>query len=266
MARHDETIFSIHGLDIDSRVVRADVFVQKLTILISTLREADKGVNGRRFHDYLLPSLQTGSTEATLRERLLKRKPSQSPISHFERAVVAVYRGDRQIISSLNPKIISGIEKLSRGAKDQFAHAEIRFYDDNVIRIDEYLQHKAEEALNSLRDTTMERSQSYAGMAFGSFEGVLKELDSRGTMLRGKLVMVPSATEIDCVMNKDRVPDARESFDQRVIAKGIAHYDGRSSLPQRVDVHKIRIIDQGGDLLRWKGAFVFPETVDSEDS
>ena len=103
------------------------------------------------------------------------------------------------------------------------------------------------------------------GWRTGEFEGVLKEIDSRGTMLRGKLVLTPSDTEIDCVMNKDRVPEARDSFDQRVVIKGAANYDGRSALPARLDIREIRTIKQAADLTRWKGAFVFPEANDHED-
>ena len=94
MLRHDETTLVIHGLDIDARVVRADVFLQKLRELIIALRTADKLANGRRAHDYLLPNLQDGSTVATVRERSRRRRHPQSPISYLERVITAVYSGD----------------------------------------------------------------------------------------------------------------------------------------------------------------------------
>ena len=265
MPRRDEATLSIHGLDVDARVVRADAFVQKLRDLLGALRAADKLANGRYVHDYLLPKLHDGSAVATVRERPRKRGASQSSIVCFERIAVAVYNGDHREIRSLDPDIVRKIEKLSRGASERFSHAEICFADDKVIRIDDYLQHRAEDALLAPADATIGEPQSYRGGAFGAFEGVLKEIDSRGTMLRGKLVLVPSATEIDCVMNKDRVPDARESFDKRVAIKGTAYYGGRSSLPVRLDVHEIRTINRVGDLTRWKGAFVFPDADDIED-
>ena len=258
--RPDETTIAIHGLDMDASVVRADVFVQMLRDLIGALRIADKLANGREAHDYLLPQLHDGSAVATVRERARRHDHSQSPISYFERVATAVYNGGLRNLPPVDPELVRRLAKLSRWANERFAHAELSFSDDTVIRIDDYLQRQTEDAMTGL----VEQPQSYKGTAFGTFDGVLKEIDSRGTMLRGKLILVPSATEIDCVMNKDRVPSARESFDKRVVLKGAARYDGRSSLPARVDVDEIRVI-KPGDLTRWKGAFIFPETDDVED-
>ena len=239
----------------DARVVRADVFVQKLRDFLSALKAADKLANGRLIHDYMLPNLCNGSAVATVRERPRKRGVSQSSIAFFERVATAVYNGDRHEVGALEPEIVRKIEKLSQGVSERFSHAEVSFSDEKVIRIDDYLQHQAEDALLAPINAPSEKQQSYRGAAFGAFEGVLKEIDSRGTMLRGKLVLEPSSTEIDCVMNKDRVPEARESFDSRVTIKATAHYDGRSNLPARLDVHEIRRIGEERNLIRWKGAF-----------
>ena len=265
MLRDDETTLTIHGLDLDAGVVRAEVFVQKLRELIDALKTADRLANGRRAYDYLLPHLHSGSAEATVRAQARTRKPSLSPISFLERAATAIYDGDHREVPPVDRELVGRIVKLSRGANERFAHAEISFAGNNVIRIDDYLQRQAEDAMLAPNDPSIGQLQSYRGVAFGTFDGVLKEIDSRGTMLRGKLVLVPSTTEIDCVMNKDRVPAARESFDKRVVVKGTARYDGRSGLPARVDVVEIRAIKQRADLTRWKGAFAFPESDDIED-
>ena len=266
MPGHDETTLAIHGLDTDASVVRASVLVEKLRDLLTALRTADRLENGRSVHDYLLPQLHDGSIVATVRERPKRLKPSRSPISYLEHVATAVYNGDLRILPSLSPEIVGRIEKLSKGANERFSHGELSFGEDTVIRIDDYLQRQAEDAIHASEDGSIaEQFQSYRGPAFGTFDGVLKEIDSRGTMLRGKLVLVPSATEIDCVMNKDRVRVASSSFDKRVVVKGTARYNGRSSLPARVDVHEIRPVGQMADLTRWKGAFVFPESDDIEE-
>ena len=264
MRRRDETTLTVHGLDIDARVVRAEVFLKKLRELINALKAADKLANGRRAHDYLLPNLRDGSIEATVRERSRRRRNPQSPISYFERVTTAVYNGDQREVQSPDRAIIEKIEKLSRGANEEFAHAELSFA-DNTVRIDDYLQRQAESAMSEPENESVGMLQPYRGLAFGTFDGVLKEIDSRGTMLRGKLVLDPSASEIDCVMNKDRVPAARESFDKRVVIKGTARYDGSGGLPARLDVHEIHPVGQVSSLTRWKGAFVFPKQDDVEE-
>jgi hypothetical protein len=85
-------------------------------------------------------------------------------------------------------------------------------------------------------------------------------------MLRGKLILSAGGREIDCVMNKDCVPEARGSFDKRVVIEGTAHYDGVSQLTSRIDVRTIRIISDKADLLRWRGAFrsVEPHEADED--
>ena len=148
MPRHDETTFSVHGLDADARVVRANVFVQKLGQLITALRAADKIANGKHTHDYMLPRLLYGSAVATIRERPRRpRERPQSPISYFGTMTMAVYDGSRGNVSHVDQKIVEMIEKLSRGANKRFAHAELSFPDETVLRVDDYLQHRAEDLM-----------------------------------------------------------------------------------------------------------------------
>ena len=219
MPRRDEATLSIHGLDMDARVVRADVFVQKLRDFLSALKAADKLANGRLIHDYMLPKLNDGSAVATVRERPRKRGVSHSSIACFERVATAVYNGDRHDVGALEPEIVRKIERLSQGASERFSHAEVSFSDERVIRIDDYLHHQAEDALLVPINAPAGKQQSYRGAA-GAFEGVLKEIDSRGTMLRGKLVLEPSSTE------------PRRRWRTSIIVLRTAHYD-RSNLPTR---------------------------------
>ena len=178
----------------------------KLNELVGALKSADKIANGRRVHDYLLPVLRIGSAEATVRARPFKTEPTESPIAYFERATMAVNNGEFRDASSIDNDLIGRIEKLSRGANEQFDHGELSFSGTNIIRIDDYLQRQANDALRTSKHEPVARVQSFRGEVFGTFDGVLQEIDSRGTMLRGKLVLVPNAVEIDCVMNKHTRP------------------------------------------------------------
>lgn len=110
----------------------------------------------------------------------------------------------------------------------------------------------------------IETSMVERGRAIGSFDGELQEIDNRGLILRGKLILTPGV-EIDCVMNKERVPEAREAFGNRVVIEGTAHYDGDQQLPTRIDVAAIRIVGERPDLLRWRGAFTAVPDADAEE-
>lgn len=266
MPRKDEATLVLHGLDADARIVRAYIFVQKFGQLLRALRTSDIIVNGKVSYDYVISALDTSHSAAvTIREKQKSRERPNSSIDYFERAATAIYNGDRNL-ERLNPTLVRNVQKLSSGVAKRFAHAEIAFADENVIRIDDFLQQQVQTAYDVLTlPHHGTRGRFYCGIATGSFDGFLKEIDARGTMLRGKLVLSAGGIEVDCVMNKDRVPEARESFDKRVIVEGTAHYDGVNQLPSRIDVRSIKIIRETPDLLRWRGAFRQIEVDDDDD-
>jgi len=136
-----------------------------------------------------------------------------------------------------------------------FSHGEIEFSDDTVIRIDDFLARQSEVAKSIFDEAEESAQRYYRGIAIGAFDGELKEIDSRGTLLRGVLLLTAGGAEIDCVMNKDHIPEARDAFDKRVIVEGPAHYDGEQQLPTRIDVKTIRLVDGARGLIRWRGAF-----------
>jgi hypothetical protein len=267
MPQRDEAIFVLHGLDVDARGVRADVFAQKLRKLIAGLRDADRFVNGKVGYIYMIAALGTGSASVTIRQKQRSHKrPPYSGIATYEEAASAIYNGDRTV-ANYPERLVRRVGELSRGALQTFSHAELVFADDKIIRIDDFLERQSEvahEALIASPETPADRF--YRGRAIGSFDGELKEIDNRGLILRGKLILSAGAVEIDCVMNKERVPEAREAFDKRVIIEGTAHYDGTQQLPTRIDVATIKVVSDRRDLLRWRGAFTSPTPeVETED-
>jgi hypothetical protein len=206
------------------------------------------------------------SAAATVRQKQRSRyRPAHSAITVYENVANAIYNGDRSV-TRYPERLISQIRRLGDGALRTFSHAEIAFADDNVIRVDDFLLRQSEVAEQTLLvpQTTKSTDRYYRGVAIGSFDGELKEIDSRGTVLRGKLFLSAGGAEIDCVMNKDRVPEAREAFDNRVIVEGAAHYDGEEQLPTRIDVTTIRIVG-GRGLIRWRGAFGEPREQDADE-
>ena len=267
MPQRDEAVFAVHGLDVDARSVRADVFARKLQTLIAGLRDADRFANGKVGFVYMISALGTGSASVTIRQKQkLHTRPHYSGIAAYEELASAIYNGDRSI-GRYPEKLVHRVQQLSKGALQTFSHAELVFADDNVIRIDDFLERQSEVAHRSfIIAPEVPTDRYYRGLAMGSFDGELKEIDNRGLILRGKLVLSAGAVEIDCVMNKERVPEARDAFDKRVIIDGTAHYDGEQQLPTRIDVATIRMVGDRSDLLRWRGAFTpRPRTEAEED-
>lgn len=265
MPQQNEAVFVVHGLDVDGKSVRADVFARKLGALIAGLREADRFANGKVAHSYMISALSTGSASVTVREKQrIRKRPLDSSIAVYEQVASAIYNGDRAV-SHYPEKLVHRVGQLSAGALQTFSHAELGFSSDNVIRIDDFLAHQSN-AANQLLLAHPEGlpDRYYRGRAIGSFNGELQEIDNRGLMLRGRIILT-AGVEIDCVMNKERVPDAREAFGKRVIVEGTAHYDGEQQLPTRIDVTTITVVDDRAGLLRWRGAFTSSPNAEPED-
>lgn len=247
MARDLETILTIHGLEGDMGLVRADVFSRKLRAFLAGLAEADKLANGKRAHRFMIEGMQKSSAKITVREKQATREPPKaSGVAAYERALKAVYNGDRSV-DRLPPRLVTSIRALSVGAEKDFAHGEVSFdVPDNVVRIDDFLRRQSERAKEVIAETASAgREPFFQGIAIGSFDGILKVLDSRGQTISTKLITTAGAVEIDCIVNRSQLSEAKDHFEQRVRVEGAAHYDGTSALPVRVDVHSITPVKVG---------------------
>jgi hypothetical protein len=255
MPQRGEAVLVVHGLEVDAKSVRAEVFARMLQKLISGFREADRFANGGKIaHGYMIAALGLGSASVTVRQKRRTRNRAHSGIAVYEEVTGAIYNGDRGL-TRYPEKLVHRVGQLSVGALQTFSHAELAFSDDSVIRVDDFLARQSEAAYQLLRaGPEAIPEQYYRGRAVGSFDGELQEIDNRGLMLRGKLIVTPGV-EIDCIMNKDRIPEARDAFGMRVIIEGTAHYDGYQQLPTRIDILKLRIITAHSNLIRWRGAF-----------
>lgn len=254
MGINGEVTLTVHGLDVDNRNVRADVFIAKFKALLNCLKIADKEVNEKKAHEYVIVGLQIASAHATLREKVSIRKvlPASS-VKYVQDVVEAVYNGDRNI--ARYPKaLVEGLTPLISGVGKSFSHGEISFSKDNIVRIDDYLAKQVDKAILRTKGVVSENQKSFEGVAFETLDGMVKEIDARGTLVRGKIILTVGGKELDCVFHTSDIQVLRESFDKRARVEGIAHYDGQSLLPVRIDVRNIVLISESGDLRKWKGA------------
>lgn len=253
----DENItLTIHGLAQDNGLVRADVFLKKFKALLKALRVADTLVNGRRAHASIITELKIGSASASLREKVtLKDQAVQPAAPLLAEALRAIYDGDRRL-ERFPMKLIKCLKPLTKIEKT-FSHAEIQL-GKTALRIDEFLQDQTDRAMGRFTNPDS-FIDSFQGIAIGVFDGILKELDARGLLVRGKLVLTAGGKEIDCIFNRSDIPSLRENFERRARVEGIAHYDGEQSLPVRLDVRNIIPVNETPNLIRWRGALSLRE-------
>jgi hypothetical protein len=258
MTQDIETILTIHGLDGDNQLVRADVLAQKLRAFSDGLTEADKLANdGKKLHRFMIEDLKQGSAQIKVRERQSTKKPAKaSAIVEYGRALKAIYNGDRSV-ESLPTNLVKSVHNLTKGASKDFAHGEISFdVDDNIIRIDDFMFKQSKRTSALMASAKSAHTPYFQGVSIGSFDGFLKVVDSRyGQTIRAKLVTTTGQVEIDCIINKAFLSEITDHFDQRVRVEGMAHYQPDSGLPIRVDVHRVVPTKISADLKKWRGAF-----------
>ena len=154
---------------------------------------------------------------------------------------------------------------LNKGAGYSFAFGELKSTAGQLVRLDSYLGKTASSLLLEIADENKvapEPERSFSGIAYGSFDGVLKAVDLRGEVKQGKLILTAGSREIESTLNNLSGDELRTALDTRVMAYGRAHYDGSSGLPVRLDITKadpVGIRDVA-DLSRWGGAFAIPES------
>jgi len=99
------------------------------------------------------------------------------------------------------------------------------------------------------------RGAWYDGASFGSFDGILNYVDTRGALPQIKLTLSAGGKEIDGICNREDIDALGDVLDSRVRVYGRAIYASSSPLPLRIEVSSITPIKKDGDLTRWRGAF-----------
>lgn len=255
MTTGEDLTLTIYGLPVDNGSVDLDLFKKKLDAFVSGIKAADCFANDKSLCKHLITDLSYSSAKIKISERQrTKKAPQHSASRTYMGALEALYNGERGL-SAYPETLIKHIRNISKDAGKTFSHGEIAA-GDNVIRIDDFLARKAENALININNPNAEKEPYYKGLSFGSFDGMLQNADSRGRTLRGIITLTAGGIEIDCT-----IPDTltiRECFDVRAKIEGYAHYDGISQLPTRIDIKRIAPIKKNTDLIKWRGAFTPP--------
>jgi hypothetical protein len=252
-----ELTLTLHGLDAYNRDVDGEVFARKVTAFLKGVRLSDKAVNGQRRHKLLLTDLRKNTATISIREQVYVRGPPPgSGMAYYEAAVEAVYH-KRPDAKNLPLGVVKEIASLNNGSGHSFDFGEIKSSAGTVIRIDDYLSRIAKSLVEEMETERQTATARFRGTAFGSFDGVLELADFRGRIWKGALKLTAGNKEIECTIDALAVPEIKDALKCRVVAYGLAHYNGRSGLPDRLEVISAKPIPapDASDLGRWRGAF-----------
>jgi hypothetical protein len=256
--------FRVHGPDTATDEVTAGVFSRQLGTLYRALRGADKAINGRSLHDYIIAKLSTTTPTALLSERPLPKFRGELAVSHsgihaLEDCIEAITVGAKDRAIKYEPCV----KQVARFAK--IGYSEIWTGETKVFRVDQFLTERAKSIVELppmigyteaplLAHERLER-EWYKGTADGSFDGTVKAVDLRGALPQITLVLTAGGAPIDCICRADQIEAIRAALDWRARVYGRAIYDGTGGLPRRVEVRKIDVASGDHDFTRWKGSF-----------
>ena len=85
----------------------------------------------------------------------------------------------------------------------------------------------------------------FKGVALETYDGVMKLVDIRGLFPEAKLILSAGNKEVSCVVPSEQVDLLRRALGRRALVTGRAQHDGRSMIPERIDVTSIKLIDKG---------------------
>jgi hypothetical protein len=138
-------------------------------------------------------------------------------------------RAFRRIAKALDPSIIVVV---------QHCGAELSMDDFFCRQLDR---------VGSTRETIAAGDCWFAGAAMTAFEGRLSQIDYRGVVWSGRLLLNGGEAEIECVFDKSKGEDAFNAFGNKAVSvAGRAIFTGDSPLPERIEVMRIEARAESG--------------------
>lgn len=255
----NELLFRMHARKDDYDLVSASVFAAKLSNLIKALHAADRSVNnGQVVHDYKIAKLKSSSPTVLLCEARLPKFASRFDIAPaipaMDACLSAVIEGQEDQARQFG-NCAAVISRLATGADKRFGYAEVWTGARRVYRVDNFLHDQATAASTIRKAAEIANDQWFRGAVFGSFDGHVQFVDTRGELPEIKLTLSAGHQEIDCVCRADQIDQIGASINKRVRIYGRAIYDGSNGLPRRVEISNIEPVATDVDFTKWKGSF-----------
>lgn len=250
--------FKIFGLDSMSGEVFADVFAKKVSGIIRGLKKVDKLYNGGARHDYVVVGLKIGSTEIDFREKVISAKRiKKSPTSEFVAFGLAASRSQAVVpADDAQSEMLEMLKNLCKSASNRFDYATLKNGTDDIIRVDKFLERQVDKIIMAeQRLASIEPPRYFVGEAIGTFDGVIEAVDLKGEAPDARLILSAGGKPIDCVLFGMDLDEVRQALGSRVAATGRAIYEGRTGLPSRLEIRKIKTYNDS-DILSLHGSFM----------
>jgi hypothetical protein len=220
-------------------LIPAALFKKILDAFLAAVIAADRELHSKSASSlFFISHLGMGSYEFGIVEKRRSLGPGGiSAIELLRRCAGRVYRSDYQILLRYQ-RLLRAFHKIVKALDPDYVV--LVHHNGAELPMDGFFCRQ----VDRVGSVNVGRPQAddvwFSGTTITSFEGRLEELDYRGPVWRGRLLLANSETQLECVFDRSRGEDALNPFgNKNVSITGRAIYTGDSEIPERIEVLKI---------------------------
>ncbi len=224
----------VEARDYDVGPIPAQLFKKTFDGFFTALETTDRELQPKsRSSEFVISHLALNSCEFGITEK--RRSSGQntpSAVEFFRRCAEGIYRSDYQTVVR-HPRLTRAFVRIVKALDPRF-HVLARF-NDTELPIDDFFARQVDRV--GVRNGGSQADNWFLGSAMMSFEGRLDQIDYRGAVWTGDLMLPAGTTHIECVFDKSQGEDSLNPFgNKNVCITGRAIYTGDSQLPERIEV------------------------------
>jgi hypothetical protein len=225
----------VEARDYDLAPIPAELFKKTFDAFLTALQVTDRELQPKtRSSEFLVSQLAVNPSEFGILERRKATigQTSPSAIDFFRRCAEGIYRSDYQAVVR-HPRVTRAFIRIVKALNPSF-HVLAQFR-DTELPIDDFFRRQVDRV--GAKDDQVRTDNWFLGSAIMSFEGRLDEIDYRGPVWTGDLMLPAGTTHVECVFDKSQGEDWLNPFgNKNVCVTGRAIYTGDSQLPERIEV------------------------------
>jgi hypothetical protein len=214
--------------------IPAELFKKTFDAFLTALLVTDRELQPKtRSSEFLISQLALDPYEfGILEKRRAFGQTTPSAVEFFRRCAEGIYRSDYQTVVR-HPRVTRAFIRIIKALDPSF-HVLAQF-NDTELPIDDFFRRQVDRV--GAKDDAGRTDNWFLGSAIMSFEGRLDEIDYRGAVWTGDLMLPAGTAHIECVFDKSQGEDALNPFgNKNVCITGRAIYTGDSQLPERIEV------------------------------
>ena len=228
----------VEARDYDLGPIPAELFKKTFDAFLTALQVTDRELQPKaRSSEFIISQLALNPYEfGILEKRKALGQTGPSAIEFFRRCAEGIYRSDYQAVVR-HPRVTRAFIRIVKALNPSF-HVLAQF-SDAELPVDDFFRRQVDRVGG--KDDGMTRTDNwFLGSAIMSFEGRLDEIDYRGAVWTGDLMLPAGTTHVECVFDKSQGEDGLNPFgNKNVCVTGRAIYTGDSQLPERIEVLSI---------------------------